>query len=96
MRRKCHSNNESLLNRILNTEEELEKLFKGKEPEDLSIEELEKIIPMVKDGIVKRNLIDIYRAKKQGCKINELPLEYDEGHSDINEFFGDIPTPFDD
>ena len=67
MTRKCHSNNGSLLNRILNTEEELEKLFKGKEPEDLSIEELEKIIPMVKDGIVKRNLIDIYRSKKRGC-----------------------------
>ena len=39
MMMKCHSNNESLLNRILKTEEELEKLLRGKEPEDLSIEE---------------------------------------------------------
>lgn len=94
---KCHSNNESFLNRILNTEEELKKLLKGKESEDLSIKELREIIPKVKDGIIKRNLIDIYRSKKQGCKINELPLEYDkEEYDDINKFFGDISTPFDD
>lgn len=79
-------------------EEELTKLLRGKEPEDLSIEELERIIPMVKDKIIKRNLINIYKSKEIGCKINELPLVYekDNKYSDISKFFGDIPTPFDD
>lgn len=56
-------------------EEELTKLLRGKEPEDLSMEELEEIIPTVKDRIVKSNLINIYNSKKIGCKINELPLD---------------------
>lgn len=79
-------------------EEELTKLLRGKEPEDLSIEELERIIPIVKDKIVKRNLINIYRSKKQNCKINELPLVYESDNKDsaMSKFFGDIPTPFDD
>lgn len=80
-------------------EEELTKLLRGKEPEDLSMEELEEIIPTVKDRIVKRNLINIYKSKKIGCKINELPLVYsnnEKSNSDINKYFRDMPTPFDD
>lgn len=45
-------------------EEELTKLLRGKEPEDLSIKELEEIIPTVHDRIVKNNLINIYKSKK--------------------------------
>lgn len=80
-------------------EEELTKLLRGKEPEDLSMEELKRIIPMVKDKIIKRNLINIYKSKEIGCKINELPLVYETDnnkYSDISKFLGNIPTPFDD
>ena len=61
-------------------EEELSRLFNNKEPEELTIDELKKIIPIVTDKIVKNNLIKILESKL-GCSISDLNGFDDDGKS---------------